>query len=202
MKVAVFGGTGRTGVHVVRAALHKGYEVVALARTPQKMAVEDEKLTVIKGDVEDKTAVIQTVKGCDAVISAIAPNLAGVKNIIAAMKEQGVNRLVITSGAGVKRAGDDPPFSSKVISFLIKTFSREVYEQSIAIADAAQASGLDYTVVRAPRLVDKPATGSLYVGPLNKNMKTTLSREDYGNFLVAQVADDSLVRQTPVLSDK
>lgn len=202
MKIAIFGGTGRTGIHVVRQALAEGYEVAALARTPAKMTVQDEKLTVIPGDVTDKTAVAQTIAGCDAVISAIAPNLAGVKNIIAAMKEEGVHRLIITSGAGVKRAGDDPPLSSKIISRLIKTFSKDVYEQSVGIADAVQASGLDYTLVRAPRLVDKPATAELYTGPLNKNMKTTLSREGYGRFLVAQVQQKEWIGQTPVLSDK
>ena len=75
-------------------------------------------------------------------------------------------------------------------------------EQALEIADMLQASGLDWTLVRAPRLADKPATNDLYVGPLNKNMQTTLSREDYANFLVAAVEDDGLIGQTPVLSDR
>ncbi len=201
MKIAVFGGTGRTGIHVVTKALAEGHEVTALARTPEKMTIEDEKLSIVQGDVTDRAAVDQTIAGADVVISALAPKLAGIQNIIASMKEAGVRRIVVTSGAGVYRDEDDPPFSSKIISWIIKTFSREAYEESLAIADTLADSGLAWTLARAPRLVDKLATDDLYVGPLNKSMKTTLSREDYANFLVAAVKDDGLVGQTPVLSD-
>jgi hypothetical protein len=123
------------------------------------------------------------------------------ENIIASMKETGIRRIVVTSGAGVYRTGDEPPFSSKIISWLIKIFSRQAYQESLEIADALQASELDWTLVRAPRLVDKPATNDLYIGPLNKKMQTTLSRQDYANFLVAAVKDESLINEAPVLSD-
>jgi uncharacterized protein YbjT (DUF2867 family) len=201
MKIAIFGGTGRTGVHIVKKALAEGYDVVVLARTPEKLAIQDEKLSVIQGDVADKAAVSQVLAGVDAVICALAPTAAGMENIIASMKETGIRRIVVTSGAGVYRTGDEPPFSSKIISWLIKIFSRQAYQESLEIADALQASELDWTLVRAPRLVDKPATNDLYIGPLNKKMQTTLSRQDYANFLVAAVKDESLINEAPVLSD-
>ncbi len=202
MKIAVFGGTGRTGIHVVSAAVAKGYEVVVLARSPEKMTVQDENLTLIQGDVTDKSAVKQTVAGTDAVISSLAPTLLGVQNIIEAMQEEGIERIIVTSGAGVYRNGDEPPVSSKIISWLIKTFSKDAYQQSLDIANAIKDSGLAWTVVRAPRLVDKPANGNLYIGSLNKQMKTTLSRDDYANFLVDQVEASSWLEKSPVLSDK
>jgi putative NADH-flavin reductase len=202
MRIAVFGGTGRTGLHVVQQALAAGHEVVVLARTPARLAVQSDKLTVIKGDVLEPTAVAQTIAGAEAVISTLSPTLAGIQNIVAAMQRAGVRRLIVTSGAGVKREGDEPTFSSKLISRLIKTFSRQVYEESLAIADVVQHSGLAWTLVRAPRLVDKPATGNLYSGPLNKNMKTTLSREDFARFLVTAVTDETWIGKSPVLSDR
>jgi putative NADH-flavin reductase len=201
MKIAIFGGTGRTGVHIVEKALAEGYDVVVLARTPEKLTIQDEKLSVIQGDVADKAAVSQVLAGADAVICALAPTAAGMENVIASMKETGIRRIIVTSGAGVYRTGDEPPFSSKIISWLIKIFSRQAYQESLEIADALQASELDWTLVRAPRLVDKPATNDLYIGPLNKKMQTTLSRQDYANFLVAAVKDESLINEAPVLSD-
>lgn len=201
MKIAIFGGTGRTGVHIVKKALVEGYDVAVLARTPEKLTTQDEKLSVIQGDVADKAAVSQVLAGADAVICALAPTAAGMENVIASMKEAGIRRIIVTSGAGVYRSGDEPPISSKIISWLIKIFSRQAYQESLEIADALQASELDWTLVRAPRLVDKPATNDLYIGPLNKNMQTTLSRQDYANFLVAAVTDESLINEAPVLSD-
>ena len=202
MKIAVLGGTGRTGQHVVQRALAEGYEVVLLARTPEKLAIQDKKLTVLQGDVTDKPAVAKTVAGAEAVISSLTPTAVGMENIIAYLKDTGARRLIVTSGAGIDIPGDEPPFSGKIISWLIKTFSRQAYEESMAVADAVWGSGLDWTLARAPRLVDKPATGNLYVGPLNKDMKTTLSREDYANFLVTAVTDDTLINRAPVVSDK
>jgi putative NADH-flavin reductase len=203
MKLAVFGGTGRTGVHVVRQALEQGHEVVVLARTPDKMGIKHDRLTVVQGDVTDKAAVAKAISSdTDAVISSLGPTEAGVKNIIAVMKSAGVKRLVVTAGAGVYRSGDNPPFISKFISGMIKTFSKDAYQQTYNVVEAVERSGLDWTILRAPRLMDKPATGNLYVGPLDGRMKSTLSREDYAALLLAQATDRALVGQAPVCSDK
>lgn len=202
MKIAVFGGSGRTGQHVVRKALADGHEVIALARAPEKLAIASEKLTIIPGDAADKSAVVQTITGADGVISALTPSQTAIDNILEAMAGAGVRRIIVTCGAGVYRPGDDPPMSSKIISWIIKTFSGAAFAASTAVADALPGSPSDWTLVRAPRLVNKPATNSLYVGPLTKEMKTTLSREDYANFLVAALTDGSLIGQTPVVSDK
>ena len=66
--IAVFGATGSTGRHVVRHALAKGYKVRALARSPDKVSVEDGNLAVIKGDFKDLAALKETVQGADYVI--------------------------------------------------------------------------------------------------------------------------------------
>ncbi|MDW4500237.1 NAD(P)H-binding protein [Sulfitobacter sp. D35] len=66
--IAVFGATGKTGRHVVRHALDRGYKVRALARRPEQLAIPDERLTVIKGDFEDIPALADTVNGAAYVI--------------------------------------------------------------------------------------------------------------------------------------
>lgn len=66
--IAVFGATGKTGRHVVGDALEKGYNVRALARRPEQLAIRDERLTVIKGDFEDIPALEDTVSGVTYVI--------------------------------------------------------------------------------------------------------------------------------------
>lgn len=61
--IAVFGATGKTGLHVLRHALQRGYKVRALARRPEHLTIEDDRLTVIKGDFENIPALEETVKG-------------------------------------------------------------------------------------------------------------------------------------------
>jgi len=73
--LAVFGGSGRTGKHLVKFALEQGYKVQALARTPSKVAMKHDNLTIIEGDFENVDAIRQTVKGATYVVNvAGGPN--------------------------------------------------------------------------------------------------------------------------------
>jgi uncharacterized protein len=71
--VTVFGGTGKTGRHLVRLALDAGHRVTVLARTPAKLDLEHERLHVLQGDIGDPAAVATAVQGADAVLSVLGP---------------------------------------------------------------------------------------------------------------------------------
>jgi nucleoside-diphosphate-sugar epimerase len=66
--IALYGGTGRTGRHVVRYALEKGYKVQMLARDPTKVDIQHNHLTVFEGDFGNKEAIQQVIKGATHVI--------------------------------------------------------------------------------------------------------------------------------------
>lgn len=72
MIVAVTGGTGFVGGHVIRRALENGHEVRALARRPQPA---QSGVTWITGALDDSAALAELVEGSDAVI-----HIAGVVN--------------------------------------------------------------------------------------------------------------------------
>ena len=109
MHLTVFGATGRTGRPLVAQALAAGHHVTALVRTPAKLDLAHPNLTVVQGDVTDAEAVARVVDGADAVLSALGPVKGGpasmltqaTRNVIAAMRQHGVQRVVIVSGAGV-----------------------------------------------------------------------------------------------------
>ena len=71
MKITVFGASGRTGREVVRQALAAGHDVTAFVRDPAKLSVHYDKVSMIKGDVSDSSAVMQGIEGQDAVVSAL-----------------------------------------------------------------------------------------------------------------------------------
>lgn len=109
MKVAVIGATGFVGQNVVAELANRGHEVIAISRHAQ--ASDDTKAIVTKSaDVNDRTALKEAIKGTDVVVSAFNagwtnPNLyndfiTGAKNIEQAVKDSGVNRLVVIGGAG------------------------------------------------------------------------------------------------------
>ena len=51
MKIAIFGGTGGTGLQLIKQALQVGHHVKALLRTPSKLKIQNENIEIIKGDV-------------------------------------------------------------------------------------------------------------------------------------------------------
>lgn len=80
MKVLVLGGTGATGRFVVRQLLSKGYEVVVIVRSPDKIrSLLDsvERLEIIEGDIlsMDDNSVEEVLSRCDCAISCLGHNI-------------------------------------------------------------------------------------------------------------------------------
>lgn len=208
--IALFGATGKTGRRVLERALAAGYDVRALVRDPAKLTIQSEHLTVIRGDVLDADSVDSTVAGSDAVLSVFGqvkgspPTLQtdGTKLIVAAMHAHGVRRIVTLSGGGLRAEGHDHPKApDKIIRFLLKTLSGHVLADAEHHLEALEASGLDWTVVRGPRLTENPGKGSYRVGWVGVNASTQISRDDLADFLLTQADDRTFVGQLPFVSD-
>ena len=76
MKVAVIGASGKTGIKVVREALHRGYQVVAVCRQPSLSRLEEfsnhKGFTVVTAPVvSDEAALTSALAGCDAVVAVL-----------------------------------------------------------------------------------------------------------------------------------
>ena len=207
--VAIFGATGRAGKHLVQQALERGYCVRALARDPGKLAMQNERLLVIQGSLSDMARVEQVVAGADAVLSVLGPTSneptfeisQGTTTIIKAMKQHGVKRLIISAGAGVGDPGDAPKLFNKLIGMALKATARNVYEDMLKTVALARESGLEWTVVRVPRLTDAPPTGHVRVGMVGKGTGANLSRADMAEFMLKQVDDLQHLRKAPVISN-
>jgi putative NADH-flavin reductase len=211
MKLAIFGATGKTGLPLVKQALQAGHEVVAFARTPSKLTVEHENLTVVQGDASDPDAVRRAIEDTDAVLSALGHvkgspkdiQTVATRHIVAAMKQHGVRRLVSLSGAGVPAPQDKPGVFDHVIRFALKTLSGDV------LADAEnhvellkqERDNIDWVVVRGPMLTEEPGNGDYRVGWVGVNTGTRASREHVADFMLKQVEDDTYLHQMPVISD-
>jgi putative NADH-flavin reductase len=189
-------------------ALEVGYEVVALARTPSKLDREHERLTVVQGDVQDAEAVGLAIEGADAVLSVLGPTSnepvykvsTGMANVLAAMEQHGVRRLIQSVGAGVGDPRDKPGLLDRVIKASLKLASRYVYEDMVRVAEMIRASDLDWTLVRVPMLTDDPPAGEVKIGYLGQGVGVRVSRADMAAFMLGQVNDDSCLHQSPVIS--
>jgi len=210
IKIAVFGPSGGTGKQIVEQALASGYDVVAYARNPSKLNISYEHLTVIQGELSDAALIETAVKGVDAVLSALGPRgsskdkplTQGIQNIIAAMKNQGVHRLIMTSTLSAKDAKDKPDFRTRAMVNLVKTTMHAAYEDIVSVAETVRASDLDWTIVRLAILNNKPKSGKVKVGYVGSGeVGTQIRRADIADFMLKQIENTKYLRQAPAISN-
>jgi putative NADH-flavin reductase len=209
MKLTIFGATGRTGQHLLQQALEAGHEVTALVRSPAKLTIQDDRLAVVQGDISNAAQVDEAVAGSEAVISVLGPASnkpeftvsRGTEHIIAAMEKHGLRRLVLSAGAGVLDPNDEPKLFDKVIGFMVRTFSANVYEDMVRTVTAVRNSDLDWTIVRVPMLTDGPPQGGIKVAYVGKGIGPRITRADMAAFMLQQLHDDSYLQQAPAISN-
>lgn len=194
MELTVLGATGRTGRLVVEQALTNGHAVTVLVRDPAKAGAHAARVRVVTGDVRDAAVLRAVVAGANAVISALGP--AGkdptlhrdvAPLLVAAMREAGVRRLVTISGAGADVPGDRKGPLDTAISWAVHRFGGQAAQDKEGEREVLAASGLEWTQVRPPRLVEGPASGTVK-SDAHRPQGTTLTRADLARFLVDEVA--------------
>lgn len=206
MKLLIIGATGGSGRYLVTQALERGHAVTALVRTPAKMNVNHQRLTVIKGNVLDLPSVEQAVSGQDAVLCALGhkrwfyPNRIlsqGTENIVNAMKTHGVRRFVCESSLGV---GDSFGrlgiyYTLFTIPFILPFYYWDKGRQEAVI----RASGLDWTIVRPGVLNNRKPRGHIRHGRGVGSWIWTvrISRADVARFMLDQITDHMYLRQSP-----
>ncbi len=164
MRLAIFGATGRVGSTVLTYALSEGHTVRALARDASRIAPRPG-LTVIQGDIHDLAKVREVIAGCDAVISGLGgagvedPGTAqsqGMRNIVQAMTEVDVKRVLGVAGGGILDSAngglrhDQPSFPA-----VFKQVSARHKEAWHAMRD----SSLDWTMIATGDIVPGERTG-------------------------------------------
>jgi putative NADH-flavin reductase len=208
MKILVLGSTGKTGLELLEQGLEDGHEVTAFARRPEAVALKHSKLQVRKGDILDQASVRAAVEGQDAVLSALgvrqlAANKVlseGTRNVIQAMQQSGVRRLIVESSLGV---GDSTGQLGPLYNFfLLPLLLKRIFQDKEAQESLVRASGLDWVIVRPAVLTNGPRTGRYKAGfaPTERSIKAKISRADTAEFMLKQLSDNKFLRQTPGLS--
>ncbi|ACU35305.1 NAD(P)H-binding protein [Actinosynnema pretiosum subsp. pretiosum] len=190
MKLAVLGASGRTGALVAHLARGRGHHVTGVVRTGNGRDHVADPL--------DPDSLAPAFAGADAVVSAIGPRSArkptsvlvdSATSAIAAMRLAGVRRLLVVSSSATAESGDTP-----VVAALVKPLLRSVFRHAWADVSAMEpvvrASGLDWTLVRAPMLTNGPARGRYRVQEERSVLGgLSLSRTDLAAFLLDRVED-------------
>ena len=205
MKVLVFGASGKTGSLVVQKALAAGHRVTAFVH--DRTQLTSPATEIIEGDASDPGLVRSAVAGHDAIIDTIGGktpykdtelerNAAG--NIIAAMRAEGVLRLLVISMMGIGDSAEQTPFWYEHL--LMPTFLRGSTKDKTAMEAEVRESGLEFVIARPPILTEDPGTGSFQVIP-HQSKGHKITREDLAQFLVDQLTSDAYLGQAVVVAN-
>ena len=197
MKTIVFGASGTIGKLAVQQMLKDGHEVTAFARNPQKLAINDPKLTYVAGDALSASSVADAVKGHNAVVITLGSGMSrksvirsqGTLNVIQAMQQHGVERLICQSTLGAHESWSNLNFFWKRIMF--GALIRPVFLDHELQENFVRASGLEWTIVRPGAFSDGPATGAFKedIKPKDRALTLKISRADIAKFLSRQLSD-------------
>jgi len=207
MRVAVLGATGATGRLLVEEMAWRGHTVIALTRTPD--ADRPEAVSWVAGDARNPGALATLVRSADAVVSALGPRRGDTTVhrdvaplLVAAMQEAGVRRFVGISGAGIDIPGDRKSRRDRVISALLQRLGGPTVKDKALEWRTWAASGLDWTLVRAPRLVDGPLTGRIEHSADHSPRRTSITRADLAVFLADLAVRPDYVQQAPLVAGR
>lgn len=208
MKVIVIGATGTIGNLAVRQMLAAGHDVTAFSRNPDSLDIDHPKLALAPGDVLQQDQVENAVNGHDVVVvtlgnkSLTSPiRSEGTLNVIRAMQNMGIARLIVQSTLGARESWSNLNFFWKRVMFggLLRVVFRDHELQEHLV----EASGLDWTIVRPGSFTDGPATGTFKedFSPDLRGLRLKITRSDIANFLTRQLTDNSYRRRAVAISN-
>lgn len=208
MKILIVGGTRGIGRQLVEQALASGHVVAALARHPERLAIEHERLGKVQGDILDAPSLSGAVAGQDAVCCAIGVKTPweqpgvfskGTERLLTAMKAGAVRRLVCVTGIGAGDSRGHGGFLYDRVFFplLLKPVYADKDQQEALI----RAADLDWTIVRPGFLTNGPRTGRYRVlTDLAGVTAGRISRADVAHFMLQELSANRYLRQVPLLT--
>lgn len=209
MRIIVFGSTGNTGLEVIKQGIEQGHTMAAVARNISKLTCFDKKPEVIRCDVFNPQAVkraIDTFKP-DVVISCLGVHGSSpwnrttlyseaTANICNAMEATGITkRIVCISSWGTQKAPENAWFLEHLLKPTI--FSGFIYDMEL-MENNLQKSKMDYTIVRPPGLLDKPATGKVTIEADKVSCtksKWTITRADLAHIILDVAISGVFIRK-------
>lgn len=207
-QLCVFGASGRTGLMLINNAVDMGYGVTAFCRSESDRQYLPENAVCVVGDIRNSEHIDQAVAGADVVICAFGQRepfkdvfcADATARIVDSMKKNGVSRIFCIAGA---LCGDDSTNWSRFIK-VMAWFSRKVRPEVAADRDEqeriVEASGLDWTMLKPPELLDENEKPRFLHGEnLTVDVYSRISRHHLGKFILEQLESDKYLKKKVVL---
>ncbi len=208
MKICIFGADGRTGIETLYYARSKGYEIVAFVYEGSSFSYLEKDIEIIQGNVLDYNSVLKACTGVDAIVSVLGhikgsdPRMQtkGITNIVQAMKENNIRKIVSLTGTGARATNDTPSYIDIILNYIVKKIDRDRIEDGQEHAVVLQTSKLDWTIVRVLKLSNSKKSIEQYTLTTGGPVELLTSRKKVARILVDLLEDTKYVGAMPVVS--
>ncbi|USK73110.1 NAD(P)-dependent oxidoreductase [Peribacillus frigoritolerans] len=199
MNILILGATGRVGGQLVIYGLQNNHHVTALVRTPEKVAINNDNLTIIQGNALNKDDIVRAMHGVDVVISALNTDgsttlSASMPLIIEAMESRGIQRIITIGTAGILQSRITPN-SLRYQSSESRQKSTRAAKEHHVVFDLLKQSTLQWTIVCPTYLPDGERVGIYRVeGDFLPEDGVEISVADTAEFAFSQIKSNDYLK--------
>lgn len=94
-----------------------------------------------------------------------------------------------------------PWFFNKIILPYLMKWLKVIIDDKNRMESLIMNSQLNWTIVRCPNIVDKPAKGNCKATLDGKGLKLSITLGDMATFMVKQIIDNTFLKQAPSISN-
>ncbi|MDN2650082.1 NAD(P)H-binding protein [Leuconostoc lactis] len=199
MKVFVAGATGRVATVLLQSLVAQGHEVIAGARSPEKIMVSDH-ITSVKLDLHDAvTHLAQTVKDVAAIYfvagsrsqDLLQTDAFGAVKMMQVAEMNHIQRFIMLSSAfSLTPEKWDNPALAGLLDYNIAKFFADNY--------LVNQTQLDYTILQATALVAGEGTHHIALNDASGSKNTI---QNVGETLASLLNHDNTIKQVIQMSD-
>lgn len=213
MNIVIFGATGFSGQAILKLALSKGFQVTVLVRNKSAISIQHKNLIIIQGNVLNTNDVRKALEHQEAVIQCLGIGGKGDGNhntfisdatniIVKEMEQLQIKRLIAMSNIGAGNSYSFQPwYFRKVILPYFMKWLKAIIDDKNRMEPIIMNSGLDWTIVRCPNIVDKTQKGNVLVTLDGKGLKLAVTLGDMSDFMIQQIMDRTYFKQAPSISN-
>jgi hypothetical protein len=113
------------------------------------------------------------------------------------MKKKGVRRALFISASAIEISPVLPFYARFAAKYVLQKILRYMYDDLRIMESQVKETDTDWTIVRPPRLTDKPVSGQ-YRFAINGFLKNSLriSRADVAHFMINNITNEATFRTT------
>ena len=215
MNVLLLGATGRLGSEILKRLIDEKIETTALVRNPDKLKLNSEHLTVVKGDVTNSIDLNKAMKSVDVVITALnisrksdfpwaklrTPKtlLSDTMKILVDLGEKNdIQKIITISAWGTNESKNDLPMWFK---WLINNSNVKYgYEDHERQENILVKSDVDWMIIRPVGLSDSQKNKKANISTDSKTFGLLVARKTVANFIVTNLKGNQFVKKIVPIS--